>query len=93
MDEGRNRFWRFGVADLLGATTVVGLGIGLFPSIRRIQPLIDPVFLAVMLTSLLGFALAAFVGRRQSTTLIAGCSILAAVCGIVLVRICQTKLQ
>lgn len=83
---------RFGVADLLATTTVVGLWIGLFPLIRRIQPLIDPVFLAVMLASLLGFTLAAFIGRRQSSTLIVGCSTLAAVCAIVLFRICVAKL-
>lgn len=93
MSDEQESFWRFGVADVLAATAAVGLWIGLFPQIRRFQPLIDPVFLAVVLACLLGFALAAFIGRRQSIAIIIGCSILAAVCAIVLVRVCLADLQ
>jgi predicted PurR-regulated permease PerM len=82
------RFWRFGVGDLLAAVTAVGVWLGLFPMVRRIQPIIDPVFLAVILTAMLGLALAAFMGRRQSTTLAAVCLLLAAVYGIMLLRVC-----
>ena len=92
MTETQNRFWRFGVADLLAGTTVVGLWLSLFPAIRRIQPMIDPAFLAVMLSSLLGFLLAAFIGRKQSIALVVGCMILAGVSTLVIVRICMVRL-
>jgi hypothetical protein len=82
------RFWRFSVGDLLAAVTAIGLWLGLFPTIRRIQPVIDPVFLAVVLSAILGFALAAFMGRRQSRTLAVVCLLLAVMCGMMLVRIC-----
>ncbi len=81
------------MGDLLATVTVVGIWLGLFPVIRRVQPIVDPVFLAVMLTSMLGFVLAAFVGRKQSRTISIGCALLAAICAIVLARICVTRYQ
>ena len=91
MNDAPQKFWRFGVADLLAAVTAVGLWLGLFPMVRRIQPLIDPVFLAVTLSATLGLALAAFMGRKQSRTLLAGCVLLAAFCAFMLIRICLAE--
>jgi predicted PurR-regulated permease PerM len=93
MSDEQETFLRFGVADILAATAAAGLWIILYPQIRRLQPLIDPIFLAVMLTCLFSSALAAFVGRRHSSTIVVGCSLLTAFCATALVRICFADLQ
>ena len=46
--------------------------MGLFPRIRRFQPMIDPVFLAVMLACLLSFALAVSSWCSKSRTIVVG---------------------
>jgi hypothetical protein len=43
-----NKLWQFSVPGMLAVTALAAIWLGLFPTLRRMIPLIDPIFLGVL---------------------------------------------